>query len=148
LIREEPDPLRRDFGYARVVATWVLDESRPPVVVLRLDDPSGREAPDFESMLTAMGQLRTLHPGRRLYVVLDLTGARPDAQRRQRLVDWLKREGATVRPRVAAFAIVAPSAFLRGALTAVRWFFPERMMHSEMFETRASALEWIERLAR
>jgi hypothetical protein len=126
------------------VARWVLDVSRRPLVLLHLDDTSGVDAPDFESLLASLGQLRALARREKLFVVLDLTGSRPDAQRRQRLVEWLRSEGLALRPRIEAFAIVAPSAFLRGALTAVRWFFPERLVVSEVFHTRAAALDWIE----
>lgn len=45
---------------------------------------------------------------------------------------------------MAAFCIVAPSPFLRGAFTAISWFLPERMMHSEVVESRGAALRWIE----
>jgi hypothetical protein len=121
-----------------------MDVSRRPLVVLHLDDASGIEAPDFDTMLASLGQLKALAVREKLYVVLDLTGSRPDAQRRQRLVDWLRKDGLALRPRIEAFAVVAPSAFLRGALTAVRWFFPERLRSSEVFETRAAALDWIE----
>lgn len=123
---------------------WVLDESRVPLLIVHLDDPSGRVAPDFETLFTVLARLKTIAGTRTVYVIMDLTGAQPDAERRRRLADWMKVDAVPIRQRVAAFAVVAPSAFLRGTLTAIRWFFPERMLHSETFDTRAAALRWIE----
>lgn len=78
------------------------------------------------------------------YVVLDLTAAQPDAQKRQQLVTWLREHGSSIRGQIKAIAFVAPSTFLRGALTAVRWFMSDRVLLSEVFETRTEALRWID----
>ena len=115
------------------------------MVVVHLDDPSGRVVPDFESLFTVRARVKQLALGGPLDLVLDLTGARPDAERRRRLAEWLQVDAVPIRHRIRAFAIVAPSAFLRGSITAMRWFFPERMLHSEVFDTRAAALAWIGR---
>ncbi len=65
------------------------------------------------------------------YVVLKRAGASPNAERRRRLADWLRRDAWEVRDRVSAFAVVAPNPFLRGTITAMRWFFPEKMLYTE-----------------
>ena len=91
------------------------------MLVVHLDDPSGRVAPDFESLFTALARVRQLALAGSLDLVLDLTGARPDAERRRRLAEWLKVDAMPIRHRIRAFAIVAPSAFLRGSITAMRW---------------------------
>lgn len=98
----------------------------------------------MDSFFDALERVKSLSAKARCYVVLDLTGAAPDAQRRQRLVAWLREHGSTVRAQVAAIAFVAPTTFQRGALTAVRWFVPDRVMVSEVFETRRDALQWVE----
>lgn len=126
-----------------MVPRWVIDESRSPLLVIRLDDQSGREAPDFETILAALGRAITLARKHPIQLVLDLTGASPNAERRRRLADWLRNDAWAVRERVTAFAVVAPNPFLRGTITAMRWFFPERMLRSETFDTAESAIKWI-----
>lgn len=123
---------------------WVLDETRRPLVIVHLDDPTAKEAPDFESLLAAFARVKALAEIAPCYVVVDLTGARPDARRRQRLVEWLKSEGLAVRDRLGAFGVVAPSTLLRGAFTAVQWFFLEgdRVKRTEVFADRATAIAW------
>ena len=114
------------------------------MIVVALDDARAIGAPDAESFFLGLERVKVLSSKSPCYVVLDLTGAAPDAQRRQRLVTWLRSHGSTLRAQVVAIAIVAPSTFLRGALTAVRWFMTDRVMVSEVFETRLEALRWIE----
>jgi len=126
------------------VPRWVIDESRLPLLIVHLDDPSGRVAPDFESLYAVLARVKVVAQARTIYVILDLTGAQPDAERRRRLAEWLRVDAVPIRPRVAALAVVAPSPFLRGTITAISWLMPERMMHSEVVESRAAAVRWME----
>lgn len=122
---------------------WVLDESRRPLLVVHLDDTSGASMPDLDSLIRALARIVELGREGEIQLVLDLTGAAPDADRRRRVAEWLKREASEVREHITAFAIVAPSAMLRGTITAIRWFFPDRVMRGETFDTRERALAWI-----
>lgn len=124
------------------MSRWVLDAAARPLLVLHLDEPDSSTPPDFESLFGALAELRAITDHERALLVVDLAGARPDAKRRMRLVSWLREEGRGINARVDALAIVAPSAVLRGVITAVGWFFPERMAGSETFQTRAEALAW------
>jgi hypothetical protein len=128
---------------ASMAPRWVLDESGRPLLVIRLDDQSGREPPDFESLLAALGRAIALAREETIQLLLDLTGASPNAERRRRLADWLRRDAWEVRDRVSAFAVVAPNPFLRGTITAMRWFFPEKMLYTETFDSAESAIAWI-----
>ncbi len=122
---------------------WVLDESKRPLVLVHLDDATGSAPPDLDSLLRALSRVVELARETPIQLLLDLTGASPDADRRRRVAEWLQGDASQVRDRIIAFAIVAPSAMLRGTITAIRWFFPDRMMRSETFETRERALTWI-----
>lgn len=125
------------------MADWKLDWSRRPIVLIYLDvRPGEDEAPNMESFMSAGRAL--LDSPVKLAVVLDLTGARPDAARRQKLIEWMSVNGDALRSVVSRAALVAPSAFLRGAFTAVSWFLPRKVPH-EIFATRAEALAWIAR---
>lgn len=126
---------------------WVLDDSVKPVLVIALDDPSGREPPDLASLMSVLERVIVLTETQRIRLVMDLTGASPDAERRRRMVTFLRERMWGARERIDAFAIVAPSPLLRGAITAMRWFFPERMLHSETFDAREPALRWIRAVA-
>jgi hypothetical protein len=117
---------------------WVLDESLRPLLQVRLDDQSGREPPELESLLSALGGVIALGREDTVQLMLDLTGASPDAERRRRVADWLRRDAWN-----SAFAVVAPNPFLRGTMTAMRWFFPKRMLHSETFDSAESAIAWL-----
>lgn len=123
----------------------MLDESQEPRFLIHLDEVAGGGAPDFDSFLRALDRLKVLSRKTPCYVVLDLTSAQPDAQKRQQLVVWLRTHGTEIRHQIRAIAFVAPSTLLRGALTAVRWFMSDRVLMSEVFETRADALVWVER---
>lgn len=123
--------------------SWVLDESKRPLLVVHLDVATSGTAPDLDSLLRALSRVVALARQGPIQLLLDLTGASPDADRRRRVAAWLKGEASEVRDRITAFAIVAPSPLLRGTITAIRWFFPDRMMRSETFDTRERALAWI-----
>ncbi len=121
---------------------WVLDESRRPLVVAHIDDVSSKVAPDFESLLQVLDRLKVLARETPCYVVIDLTGAQPDARKRQRFVSWIRKDGLEIRERMGAIAVVAPSTMLRGAFTAIQWFVPERVDRTEVFENRPAAIAW------
>lgn len=123
---------------------WLLDASRTPVLVVHLDDASGLRAPEFDTLLTVLDEVKDVAAERPTWLVLDLSGARPDAQRRRRLVTWIQQQGPKLREDVRALAVVAPSAFLRGAFIAVHWFFSEHAHKSQAFETREQAHAWID----
>lgn len=114
-----------------------------PLVILRLDDASGATPPDFESLFTALESLKQEVARSSAGVVFDLTGGRPDAARRKRLVEWLQKEGGAVSERVPALGLVAPSGMLRGAITAISWFVRHPATRFEVFETRAAATAWV-----
>jgi hypothetical protein len=74
-------------------------------------------------------------------VVYDLTGSRPDAQRRRLVINWLKQNHERLTRYVLASAIVAPTAFHRGILVATFWFIkPKRPV--EVFADRPAAMRW------
>ncbi len=100
--------------------------------------------PDFQTFLRVLDRLKSLSARTHCYVVLDLTAAQPDAQKHQQLVTWMKEHGSAIQGQIKAIAFVAPNTFLRGALTAVRWFTSDRVLVNQVFETRAEALRWIE----
>lgn len=126
------------------MSRWVLDSSARPRVVLHVDAPHDGSAPDFDSLLAALGDVRAQAEEERLRLVFDITGLRPDARRRMRFVEWLRREGGKLFPRIDALALVAPSAVLRGVITAVRWFFPQWAFRTETFASREEAIAWID----
>jgi hypothetical protein len=123
--------------------SWVLDESKRPLLVVHLDDASTGVAPDLDSLLRALARVVELARAQPIKLLLDLTGASPDADRRRRVAQWLEGDASEVRDRITSSAIVAPSALLRGTITAIRWFFPDRVMRSETFDTRERALAWL-----
>jgi hypothetical protein len=110
---------------------------------VHLDVATSGVAPDLASLLHALSRVVELARASPVQMLLDRTGASPDAERRSRVAEWLKGDALEVRDRITAFAIVAPSPLLRGTITAIRWFFPERMLRSETFDTRERALAWI-----
>jgi hypothetical protein len=73
-----------------------------------------------ETLFEGFEAIRT-RPGRKA-VVIDLTFAKPDAQRRQRLVQWAKTHQLALREELVAIAVLAPGPFQRSIVTAVLWF--------------------------
>jgi len=127
-----------------VAPRWEADFERYPLVVLRVVGGSDDVAPDVSTMFGAFEAI-SARPGRKA-VVIDLTHAKPDAERRKRFVEWAKSRWASVRTNVVAVAAVAPGAFQRSMVTAVLWFLsvPVPM---EVFSRRDDAIEFaIERL--
>ncbi|MCC6216410.1 MAG: hypothetical protein IT376_16230 [Polyangiaceae bacterium] len=107
---------------------------------MKLDDPHAAAAPDLESWFACLDELLRRATGANV-VVLDLTGARPDAGRRRRVFDWAVANRKAYLERIRAAAIVAPSPLLRGVLTAARWFLPMTIRH-EIFDHVDPALAW------
>jgi hypothetical protein len=108
---------------------------------LRLDDRSGQDVPELGSWYEAMEELHRRGSGGVL-VLLDLTGARPDAGRRRQVFEWAAANRHRFASIVRGGAIVAPSPFLRGVLTAARWFLPMALPH-EIFDAYEPALAWL-----
>ena len=91
--------------------------------------------------------LRQMHADRaggvRTVSVLDLTRARPlNAMQRKHLLAWLKEFDSLVPLVSLGTAFIAPSALLRGVLTAMFWIRPypvEQAVVSDMDE----AMHWV-----
>jgi hypothetical protein len=121
------------------VPHWRADISRYPLIVVHLVGADGIQQPDAESLIRIVDGL--IEKRERVVVVYDLTGSRPDAQRRQRLVTWLRENTEKLSRYVAASAIVAPTAFHRGILVATFWFI-KPTTPVEVFGDRAAAVHW------
>jgi hypothetical protein len=118
---------------------WRADTSRHPLIVLRLVGADGVQQPDFESLIRIADGL--IEKRERVVVVYDLTGSKPDAQRRQLLVTWLRENMANLSPWVVASAIMAPTAFHRGVLVATFWFIKPKTP-VEVFGQLPEAIDW------
>src|SRR5271155_5536769 len=103
---------------------WLADTSRYPLIVVHLVGADGIQQADHESLIRIVEGL--IVKRERVVVVYDLTGSRPDAQRRQLLVTWLRANSEKLSRYVIASAIVAPTAFHRGILVATLWFIKPR----------------------
>jgi hypothetical protein len=120
------------------IPTWHADTSRYPLIVVHLVGADGIQQPDVESLIRIVEGL--IERRERVVVVYDISDSRPDAQRRQMLVTWLKRNMDVFR-YVRASAVVAPTAFHRGILVATLWFVKPRSP-VEVFGDRPSAVNW------
>jgi hypothetical protein len=70
----------------------------------------------------------------------------PTALQRKRLVAHMTDQAPNIRRVVRGLGVVAPSALLRGAVTALFWLAPPLVPH-RLFETRGEAIDWAESLA-
>jgi hypothetical protein len=124
------------------MAEWRLEASGWPLAELRLhpsDDDHGR----LDTFLVSVEGLLS-RPGP-CVVVLDLSGAEPDAHRRQRLAELVARDRARIDRVVHAAAVVVPSAFHRGILTAVKWLNARPLaLEWQPFATYGEARAWAE----
>ena len=93
---------------------WHADTSRYPLIFVHLVGADGVRQPDVESLIRIVDGL--MEKRERVVVVYDITDSRPDAQRRQLLVTWLRENNEKLSRYVVASAIVAPTAFHRGIL--------------------------------
>jgi hypothetical protein len=118
---------------------WHADMSHFPLIVVRLLGADGVQQPDPESLLRIVDGI--IAAQERVVVVYDLTGSKPDASRRQRLVTWLKENSGRLSLYVVASAIVAPTPFHRGILVATFWFV-EPKTPVEIFGDRPAAVGW------
>ncbi len=118
---------------------WLADTSRYPLIVVHLVGADAIQQPDHTSLIRIVEGL--IEKRERVVVVYDLTGSRPDAQRRQILVTWLKENSEKLSRYVIASAIVAPTAFHRGILVATLWFIKPRTP-VEICSDRSAALRW------
>lgn len=69
-----------------------------------------------------------------------------DAKARQRLTDLLTLYRETIGKHTLGYALVTPSATVRGILTAIFWISPPPYRHKVFGNTRA-AFEWLGPLA-
>jgi hypothetical protein len=122
-----------------VLAYWTAKTSAYPVIVVHLVDGDGGQQSHPEGFVRVIeGILEKREP---VVVVYDLTDSRPDAQRRRRVVTWLRQNHERLTRYIIASAIVAPTAFHRGILVAVFWFIkPQRPL--EVFADRPAAVRW------
>jgi|SRR5580693_2736035 hypothetical protein len=118
---------------------WRADTKRYPLIVVHLVGADGIQQPDVESLIRIVDGL--IEKRDRVVVVYDLTDSRPDAQRRQLLVTWLRENMEKVSRYVVASAIVAPTAFHRGILVATLWFVHIKTP-MEVFGNRPAAVGW------
>jgi hypothetical protein len=121
------------------VPYWRADISRYPLIIVHLVGADGIQQPDAESLIRIVDGL--IEKRERVVVVYDLTGSMPDAQRRQRLVIWLRENKENLSRYVVASAIVAPTAFHRGILVATFWFI-KPTTPVEVFGDRPAAMLW------
>jgi hypothetical protein len=110
----------RDFGGVRVDTTdW-------PIVML--DFPARHERDSLVAMLTHLEQLLRYgrKTGDRSFVITDLSRIRqiPGADQRRYSADWMQRNIELHKTATVGAANVAPSAILRGMVTAVFWLRP------------------------
>jgi hypothetical protein len=122
------------------VPHWRADTRRYPLIIVHLVGADGIQQPDAESLIRIVDGL--IEKRERVVVVYDLTGSMPDAQRRQRLVAWLRENLEKLSRYVVASAIVAPTAFHRGILVATFWFI-KPTTPVEVFGDRATAVQWV-----
>ena len=118
---------------------WRADRSRAPLVIVHLVGADAVQQPDVESMVRIADGL--IEKRERVTVVYDLTGSRPDAQRRRVLVNWLRNNSERLSRYVVASAIVAPTPFHRGILVATFWFVQPKTPW-KIFDDRGAAIEW------
>jgi hypothetical protein len=121
------------------VPHWRADISRYPLIIVHLVGADGIQQPDAESLIRIVDGL--IEKRGRVVVVYDLTHSMPDAQRRQRLVTWLRENMEELSRYVVASAIVAPTAFHRGILVATFWFI-KPTTPVEVFGDRPAAMLW------
>jgi hypothetical protein len=118
---------------------WHADTSRYPLIFVHLVGADGVRQPDVESLIRIVDGL--MEKRERVVVVYDITDSRPDAQRRQLLVAWLRENNEKLSRYVVASAIVAPTAFHRGILVATFWFIKPKTP-VEVFSHRPAAMHW------
>jgi hypothetical protein len=118
---------------------WHADTSRSPLILVHLVGADGVQQPDVESLIRIVDGL--IEKRERVVVVYDITDSRPDAQRRQLLVAWLRENNEKLSRYVVASAIVAPTAFHRGILVATFWFIKPKTP-VEVFSHRPAAMHW------
>lgn len=118
---------------------WHADTSRYPLIFVHLVGADGVQQPDVESLIRIVEGL--VEKRERVVVVYDITDSRPDAQRRQLLVTWLRENNEKLSRYVVASAIVAPTAFHRGILVATFWFIKPKTP-VEVFSHRPAAMHW------
>jgi len=118
---------------------WHADTSRYPLIFVHLVGADGVRQPDVESLIRIVDGL--MEKRERVVVVYDITDSRPDAQRRQLLVTWLRENNEKLSRYVVASAIVAPTAFHRGILVATFWFIKPKTP-VEVFSHRPAAMHW------
>ncbi len=118
---------------------WHADTSRSPLILVHLVGADGVQQPDVESLTRIVDGL--IEKRERVVVVYDLTDSRPDAQRRQLLVTWLRQNNERLSRYVVASAVVAPTAFHRGILVATLWFIKPKAP-VEIFGDRPAAMHW------
>lgn len=134
-------------GLSRVICCWLpmalpywhADTTRSPLIIVHLVGADGVQQPDVESLIGIVDGL--IERRERVVVVYDLTDSRPDAQRRQLLVTWLRENNEKLSRYVVASAIVAPTALHRGILVATFWFI-EPKTPVEVFGHRPAAMHW------
>lgn len=123
---------------------WIADMSQPPLAVVHFEDPTRRLVPDAGAMLVVIDEI--LRAGRPVAGVLDLSGIRPDAQRRAHVADYYQKRERELRRVLVALAVVAPSRILAGAVTAFTWLTrPEMPM--KVFQDRTKAMAWAREVA-
>ncbi len=118
---------------------WQADRSRYPLIVMHLVGSDGIEQPDPQSLIGIVEDL--IEKRERVVVVYDLTNSKPNAQRRQVLVTWLRNNREKLSRCVLASAIVAPTAFHHGMLVVTFWFVKPKMP-VQVFDDRHSAIGW------
>jgi hypothetical protein len=124
---------------AMALPYWRADISRHPVIIVHLVGADGIQLPDVESLIRIVDGF--IAKRERVAVVYDLTGSKPDAQRRQLLVTWLRENADKLSRYVIASAVVAPTAFHHGILVATLWFVKPKAPLM-VFGDRPAAMHW------
>ena len=136
---EMPRPYEVPWSVAMALPHWRADTSRRPLVIVHLAGADGVQQPNVESLICIADDL--IEKRERVVVVYDLTGSRPDAQRRRVLVNRLRENSESLSRYVVASAIVAPTPFHRGILVATFWFVQPKSP-AKVFDDRPAAIEW------
>lgn len=126
------------------VGEWYADVGRWPLAVIRLHGAELDPEPEFETFAQAIDVC--LDRRESCVIVMNLTGAKPDASRRRRVAELMDSRRELVQTYVDAAALVVPSALQRGVLTAVRWLNPHPYdLDWDTFSTEGAAVRWLER---
>lgn len=117
-----------------------FDDSRHPLTVTEWPEGVLEDA-DIEAWLSR--SMRAWDRGRHLVLHVGMRATSLNAAQRKRLGDFTRKHEHRLAEVVIATAIVAESAVVRGAITAINWFAPPKFPQ-RVFSTRLEAETWLQ----